>query len=745
MTTLKIENFTGIAPRWSNRLLANSAAVTAANAKLLSGELRGLRETQSLYNFGNVSPEIARAYRLPATVGSPLPISGSDFWLGFTDPQVDFVRTPVLEDSFERYYWTSDSTRLGGVPQYNTRARIQGGSGSFVLGIPAPTTAPTVTPPAGTDVERAYVYTFVSAYGEEGAPSPPTTATGTSGSWAISGIQTTVTNQSNYNLATTRIYRTVPGATSTEYYWVADIAFGTATYTDTATDASVALNYTMQSLTWDPPPQTLKGLVAHPGGFLIGFTGRDLYMSVPYQPHAWPVQNIQTCQTEIVGVSIYNNVIIVATTSHPYWADGMSPDAVTLEKIESIDPCVSRRGMATTIDGVYYPSPQGIVLATGGQTQLVTRWLFTREEWQLYFSPTTVNAVPYGVQYIAFDSTATGFIFTPQDYDTAPETSPYAQFMSTMSLTTLDRFTDVQTVQIDQYSGDVYIVQGNQVRLWDPPTSTPYTYTWTSKEFDLPKPVNFGAMRVKFQGSAIKIPVQYLADYTTYNTNRYALGAASQTPPVLGAPSTSTTGGTLAANTYYYVIEAILPNGVSVRSNEVSIATTGTTSSNTLNWTAYTNATGYKIFRGTSAKGENYYYTVGAVTTFVDTGAVATAGTPMGNLGQLAPINSRPINGARKLTVTSSPLDPQNRAAINGSTLYPVGALENPTGGVQVNIYARDENQDWNLVYNWSVKDEKIKRLPSGFKSDGWQIQLIGNVPVYSVVLAETGEELAKV
>src|SRR5690348_8891818 len=115
MTTLKIENFTGIAPRWSNRLLANSAAVTAANAKLLSGELRGLRETQLLYNFGNVSPEIARAYRLPATVGAPLPISGSDYWVGFTDPQVDFVRTPVVEDSFERYYWTSDSTRLGGV------------------------------------------------------------------------------------------------------------------------------------------------------------------------------------------------------------------------------------------------------------------------------------------------------------------------------------------------------------------------------------------------------------------------------------------------------------------------------------------------------------------------------------------------------------------------------------------------------------------------------------------------------
>lgn len=623
MTTLKIENFAGIAPRWSARLLPPTGAVRADNCKLLSGELRGLRETQLLFDFGvNGGVEIARAYRLPATVGAPLPIGPSDFWVGFANPDVDFVRTPVLEDSFERYYWTSDTSQHSGVPQYNTRARLQAGSPSYVLGIPHPTVAPTVTPPAGTDVVRSYVYTFVSAYGEEGAPSPPTTATGTSGTWNLSGIQTTVPSSSNYNLATTRIYRTVAGTTGTEYFHVADIAFGTATYADTAADATVALNFLMPSLTWDPPPQTLKGLTAHPGGFLIGFTGRDLYMSVPYQPHAWPVQNIQTCQTEIVGVSVINNVIIVATTSHPYWADGMAPEAVTLQKIESIDPCISRRSMATTIDGVYYASPQGIVRATGGATQLTTRELFTREEWQLYFSPTTVQAVPYGVQYIAFDSTATGFIFSP-----AEAQSP---------LTTLDRFVDVQTIQIDAYSGDVYIVQGNQARLWDPPTSTPYTYTWTSKEFDLPKPVSFGAMRVKFQGSPIKIPIQFLADYTKFNNARYLLGP-------------------------------------------------------------------------------------------------------------LAPINSFPINGARKVTVTASPLDPQNRGAINGSTLYPVGALENPGGGVQVNIYARDLAQEWNLVFNWSVTSERTLRLPAGFKSDGWQIQLIGNVPIYSVAIAETGKELEQV
>jgi hypothetical protein len=99
-------------------------------------------------------------------------------------------------------------------------------------------------------------------------------------------------------------------------------------------------------------------------------------------------------------------------------------------------------------------------------------------------------------------------------------------------------------------------------------------------------------------------------------------------PPVANAPTTSTTGGSLAAATYYYVITATNALGESLKSNEVSVVTTGTTSSNTITWGAVAEATGYKIYRGTAAEGEDVFYTVGAVTTFLDTGAAATAGTP---------------------------------------------------------------------------------------------------------------------
>lgn len=622
MSSIRIENFAGVAPRYSARLLPKNGAQIAANAKLLSGELRGLHETQLLYDFNPLSPPnpILRAFRLPQTVAAPIPITNSDQWIGFADANVDFARTPVLQDSFERYYWTGDSFRLSGVPQYNTRARINAASPSFALGIPTPVNSPTVTPPAGLNLTRAYLYTFVSAYGEEGPPCLPTTATGTNGTWTITGFDTTIPSASNYNITTVRIYRTVSGTTQTEYYHVDDISLGTTTFSDTADDAVIALNFTIPSITWTTPPTDLQGIISHPGGFMVGFSGRDLWMSEPYQPHAWPVQYVQTMQTEIVGIAIFNNCIIVTTTSHPYVGTGMSPLSVTMQKLDSIDPCVSRRSMATTLAGVFYASPQGIIMNDSTQSTLVTQQLFTREEWQEQFSPTTVYAVPYGMQYIAFDTTASGFIFSPNE-----ESAP---------LTTLDRFSNVSGIQIDSYSGDVYIVQAQQVRLWDPPASSPYEYTWLSKQFDLPKPVNFGAFKLKFAANPFVISASQLQDYITFNNGRIA-------SPL-----------------------------------------------NPLNWAA--------------------------------------------------------LNTARQTPVTGSVL-PQIKNPLGGSPLYPVGSLLKPPAAVNVTVYARDLASNWIAQYTQTVTTEVTYRLPAGFKSDGWQIQLIGNTNVYSFAIAETPKELATV
>src|SRR5438034_1060002 len=100
-------------------------------------------------------------------------------------------------------------------------------------------------------------------------------------------------------------------------------------------------------------------------------------------------------------------------------------------------------------------------------------------------------------------------------------------------------------------------------------------------------------------------------------------------PPVQSTLATATTGGTITAGTYRYVVTALNASGETSASNEQTIVTTGSTSTVTVTWVAVTGATGYKLYK-TAAGGatgtELLYKTVGAVTTDIDT----SPGTPTG-------------------------------------------------------------------------------------------------------------------
>lgn len=93
------------------------------------------------------------------------------------------------------------------------------------------------------------------------------------------------------------------------------------------------------------------------------------------------------------------------------------------------------------------------------------------------------------------------------------------------------------------------------------------------------------------------------------------------------------TGGTLAAGSWFYVVTALVPNGESLQSNEVEATTSGSTSSIVLTWTAPSGggASGYKIYRGNTSLGiSSLIGTVSGVdtTTFTDTGGAGTPASP---------------------------------------------------------------------------------------------------------------------
>jgi len=106
---------------------------------------------------------------------------------------------PIAGDTLQRTYYTGD-----GEPRMTTLADAISGGGNdypknfFVLGVTNPTTAPTVghTGGAAANETRAYVYTFVTQYGEESAPSPAGehTAPSDATSWDLSALETAPLN-----------------------------------------------------------------------------------------------------------------------------------------------------------------------------------------------------------------------------------------------------------------------------------------------------------------------------------------------------------------------------------------------------------------------------------------------------------------------------------------------------------------------------------------------------------------------
>jgi len=106
------------------------------------------------------------------------------------------------------------------------------------------------------------------------------------------------------------------------------------------------------------------------------------------------------------------------------------------------------------------------------------------------------------------------------------------------------------------------------------------------------------------------------------------LAAPFPKPSITSLAAVGTGSGfTAGAGTYYYKITAIDEQGrESIASEESSLAIT-TADSITVTYPNITGATTHRIYRGTSPGGQNVYFT-DTVSTFSDTGAAGTPGTP---------------------------------------------------------------------------------------------------------------------
>ncbi len=635
MTAFKLENFGGIRPRVSARLLPSNAAVTAENTKLLEGELRGYHNPTIYKDLSSFGFTVGRAYRIPASVTGSI-----DAWMAWESPNTDVVRSPVLGDVYNRYYWASDSA----APMYNTLARIVAGNiganAPWLLGVPQPAAGGgsgltlSATGGSGVTETRSYVYTFVTAYNEEGPPCNPVTATEYSNvtSWNLSGGSTSWTGGSQVNVAYVNIYRTVPNSSNPAFFYVTQVPIatwisGSGTYLDASTNIAIALNNTLDFVDNFPPPSSMTGFALMPGGFLVGFQGRNLLFTEPYLPHAWnPTYNLAT-EFEIVGIVVWSQTAIICTTSNLYLGSGSTPDAFTLQKLDGVTPCLSRRGIVSTVSGAYFPTVDGLAMFNVNGLNTITQPILTKEEWAT-FSPTTFIAAQLGLQYIAWNSTLSGLQINPTE--------------SSAEMSTITAFANVTAVETDRYTGNPFFVSNNVAYNWDPVGAERLNWHWVSKVVQFPKFLNFGAFKIKADYGTTPVATNVTATYGPYDLARN-----------ITDPGPIHSGG----------------------------------------------------------------------------GQLNCLGANM--LGGQSPYNLGLVPGNHLV---------ENRIPLGGGPLYPLALLNNQGLGVRLRVYCNGI-----IVSDQTVADDKIRRLPSGFKHDLWQFELFGNTNCYNVMVAETGKELLSV
>lgn len=96
--------------------------------------------------------------------------------------------------------------------------------------------------------------------------------------------------------------------------------------------------------------------------------------------------------------------------------------------------------------------------------------------------------------------------------------------------------------------------------------------------------------------------------------------------PVLVKGTTSTSGGTFGAGTFFWKVTAVDGIGETAGSNEVT-ATLVATGSQALSWAAVPGAQVYRVYRGTSAGAENVLVATVSTLSYIDTGSAGTAKT----------------------------------------------------------------------------------------------------------------------
>ncbi len=477
MTAIFLKSFSGERPKLDPRHLPNEAAQVAKGCHFYHGNLSPLKTP--LVNGETVLSNTKTIFEYL-----------NEHWFSWST-EVDAVNSPVANDPWQRVYFTGD-----GYPKVTNNAVFSGANMpavSYRLGVQAPEIAiiGVVTESATEDVDpnddetRYYTHTFVTEQGEEGAPGEPSGKIELlypeeEGTFVTLSLSPPNVNASN--ITHRRIYRTTTGGGIADYLFIAEIPIAQGTFVDNV--AGDELGSALETYDYELPPEDMAGLASMANGILTGFTGNTVCFSMAYLGYAWPKEYQMTTEHNIVAMVAMGNSLAVLTEGYPWIFAGNSPDAMSGQKLESNQACVSKRSAVIVNGALIYASPDGLVALTGNGAIPLTDKIITREQWQA-FKPETIEAYFQEGRYLAFYGAShdKGFIFDP-------ETGDFRHFDTTAQCGFNSLLSDA-----------LYLSNDGVISRWEASNSV-MPYVWRSKEYQF-SDINMGCALV--QGTDINL------------------------------------------------------------------------------------------------------------------------------------------------------------------------------------------------------------------------------------------------
>lgn len=361
---------------------------------------------------------------------------------------------------------------------------------------------------------RAYVYTYVNTYGEEGPPSPP--ALVSTHPLASIGITVTLDTVTDYApIKEIRFYRTPTGSSIAEYFYVGFktvLSSPPGEYSDTDSVRGEGLNDPLASTNYYPPEAGLIGLMTLPNGILCAWKGNELWFSEAYKPHAWPPAYVKPLPHTIVGGVAHGTGAIVTTVAQPYLVEGVSADSMTTSRLNVDQAGVSKWSIAVVDGAVLYASHDGLVAITGGGATLDPgQRFFTRDVWRQRYG-VALSSMRFSVwdgRLIVFSTTNNMIPFMVRVDETDGTLTDLPGFLA-------------QAAFVSLLSDQCYYAYGNGIYQFN--GGLELTAVWQSRELVLAKPVNFGYAQTVAEGSW---SVEFYADGALKHTEAVSSGVSN--------------------------------------------------------------------------------------------------------------------------------------------------------------------------------------------------------------------------